>query len=707
MREFITKFLLIISIFLYANAGDNKTIVGEVSSVIDINLSKIIKKDNVSVDEANKTAQKEAIVKILSTQTDLNQSKDSQELANIIAQKVVESNETNQNSHDSKRLFDVVEEIKNINNKITLLLVAADKNETGQEIASIERSKDKILSEIPAAITNQTIDKNALLEYLKKKKIKEDIVKRYEKDPTSYRYLDASLDLANMEMGEFFYTPLLKVEQIFIDGGKESKLKEILQKSLVDMQIKDYSKLKTSIDEFSGNSSDLDSLKIKYDDLENSRKSYEEILSYLLKNTNLLAGNVLFTSLNLKDIIDYINDISPFNEEVINLGKIIPIILILVVLFSIRKSLASIIFFIFTFFVKDKESGEAIKSQVVDLIKKPMGVLLVAYGIDICLSIFYYPSPVPLMYATIFDIVYVVLYAWLFVEIINGYGIMLISKFARKSGRKEILNLIVKIAYIIVVIIAILLILSKIGVNVSAIIASLGIGGLAVALATKDIIANFFASIMLLFDNSFSQGDLIVVGDIEGTVVETGLRKTAIRTADNALVFVPNSKIIDNNIKNWSRRKIGRMIEMNVGLSYDATPTQIKECVSEIKQMLMEHNDIAKPKDNALSSSGFMTKYRQSMVSVDDLAGYKNALYVALKEFGDSSINIYVRCYTKTVIYAQYLEVREDVMIKIMEIVDKYGASFAFPSQSVYIEKFPKIEYDNVIKTVQQEDKDE
>ena len=206
---------------------------------------------------------------------------------------------------------------------------------------------------------------------------------------------------------------------------------------------------------------------------------------------------------------------------------------------------------------------------------------------------------------------------------------MLLGSIARKSGRKEVINLIIKILYIIVVIIALLFVLSRLGFNISALIASLGIGGLAIALATKDIIANFFASILLLFDNSFSQGDWVVIGDVEGTVVETGLRKTLIRTFDNALVSVPNSKIMENNIKNWNRRKVGRIIKITVGLSYSSTAEQIKNCVNDIEAMLLNHPDIAQPKDNALNQNNLKMFYKQNMVSVDDLAGYKNTLYVS------------------------------------------------------------------------------
>ena len=171
----------------------------------------------------------------------------------------------------------------------------------------------------------------------------------------------------------------------------------------------------------------------KYSNLISNKKTYEEILSYLSKNTNLLTGNALFVGLNLKFIIDYINDLSPFKASAINLGKIIPIILIMVLLFSIRRFLANIIYFVFTLFNKNKEKNIEIKTQVVDLIKKPLGVLLIAYGVDICLSIFYYPSPVPLIFNKAFGVIFILLYSWLIIEIINGYGIIIISKLAKKN----------------------------------------------------------------------------------------------------------------------------------------------------------------------------------------------------------------------------------------------------------------------------------
>ena len=233
-----------------------------------------------------------------------------------------------------------------------------------------------------------------------------------------------------------------------------------------------------------------------------------------------------------------------------------------------------------------------------------------------------------------------------------------------------------------------MIVLSRLGFNVSAIIASLGIGGLAVALATKDILANFFASVMLLFDNSFSQGDWIVCGDIEGTVVEIGLRKTTIRTFDNALIFVPNSKLASDPIRNWNRRKLGRRIRMVLGVEYGSKISQLKKCVDDIKDMLIEHPDIATSED---MGSRLTSRYRQNIVSVDDLAGYKSNLFVVIDELGDSSVNILVYCFSKTIVWGDFLAVKQDVILKIMQIVQNNGLSFAFPSQSLYIENLKDI----------------
>lgn len=595
---------------------------------------------------------------------------------------------------DEQSLPQVVTQIININHQILLIKDQnKDKNQTAtSDLSPINAKKDKLLESIAVFITNYTAQDN---DQFKKDKVAIDKkVKLYENNTNSERYITAKIDSLSLELDEFFYQTILNLSTAFSNNAKQDAINSILQEGIISIQTGSYLNIRNFKDALSDASKNT--FEQELINLDIKKTSYDEILAYLKDHSDLLASNFLFSSLNLNDVISYINRQIPIDTKVFNPGKFTLIVLIFLFFFSIRVKLSKIVFVLLTAFLsKDKKAHRDIQEQFILVIKKPMGIFLSAYAIDVCLSIFYYPSPVPIRFANFFVIAYIILVSWLLIGILDGYGMMILSKIAQKSGKKEVINLIIKILYFIVIVITILLILSRLGFDISTIIASLGIGGLAVALATKDIIANFFASILLLFDNSFSQGDWIVCAGVEGTVVEIGLRKTTIRTFDNSLVFIPNSKIMSENVKNWNRRKVGRQIKMSIGLTYSTTPDQLKECITEIKTMLQNHPGIAKSgEDSALNSSDFRLKYRQNMVSVDDLAGYKSNLFVVLDEFGDNSINILIYCFSKTVVWGEFLETKQDVMLKIMDILSKYETEFAFPSQSIYIEKLPKIEYD-------------
>ncbi|MFW5606933.1 MAG: mechanosensitive ion channel family protein [Campylobacter hyointestinalis] len=597
---------------------------------------------------------------------------------------------------DEQSLPYVVTQIMNANHQILLIKDQnKDKNQTAtSDLSPINAQKHKLLESIAVFITNYTAQDNN--QFKKDKAAIDKKVKLYENNTNSERYITAKIDSLSLELDEFFYQTILNLSTAFSKNAKQDTINSILQEGIMSIQTGGYLDIKNFKDTLSDVSKNT--FEQELINLDIKKTSYDEILAYLKDHSDLLASNFLFSSLNLNDVISYINKQIPIDTKVFNPGKFTLIVLIFLFFFSIRVKLSKIVFVLLTAFLsKDKKAHRDIQEQFILVIKKPMGIFLSAYAIDVCLSIFYYPSPVPIRFANFFVIAYIILVSWLLIGILDGYGMMILSKIAQKSGKKEVINLIIKILYFIVIVITILLILSRLGFDISTIIASLGIGGLAVALATKDIIANFFASILLLFDNSFSQGDWIVCAGVEGTVVEIGLRKTTIRTFDNSLVFVPNSKIMSENVKNWNRRKVGRQIKMSIGLTYSTTPDQLKECITEIKTMLQNHPGIAKSgEDSALNSSDFRLKYKQNMVSVDDLAGYKSNLFVVLDEFGDNSINILIYCFSKTVVWGEFLETKQDVMLKIMDILSKYETEFAFPSQSIYIEKLPKIEYDIV-----------
>jgi len=210
----------------------------------------------------------------------------------------------------------------------------------------------------------------------------------------------------------------------------------------------------------------------------------------------------------------------------------------------------------------------------------------------------------------------------------------------------------------------------------------LGIGGFAIAFAARESLSNFLGTISILMSDTFSQGDWIVVNGKQGTVIEIGLRVTTLRTFDNALIAIPNGTIANHDVTNWSKRTLGRRIKMSLGIKYDSKPENIRHAISEIREMLKTHPNIATDKTSYEQNKHKSTK----LVSQEDSLGVKRTLLVYLDELSDSSINILVYCFTKKTDWNQWLETKEDVIYKVMDILEKNDLEFAYPSMSLYHE---------------------
>lgn len=421
-------------------------------------------------------------------------------------------------------------------------------------------------------------------------------------------------------------------------------------------------------------------------------KSYIEILIYLQMHASDILPKNNIGGFDIGWFLTQIDRYIPLNSSNIGIAKVILSLLTLVILLGCRKILAILILKIVDFFVKFTRHIEIVQSKIRDDIITPISWFLLFWSFDISSDILYYPNSSFSKIQEWFGVAYISLLAWLIISLLKGYGGAFITTITQKSSdgfRKEVINLILKVMYFIVIVFAFLAILKHLGFNISTIVASLGIGGLAVALAVKDVLANFFASVMLLFDNSFSQGDWVVCGDVEGAVVEMGLRRTTIRTFDNALLFVPNSELANKTIRNWNRRKVGRRIKMSIGLSYDSSCEQLAKCVEEIREMLHKNPHISKD-DSDWHFNDYQAAFKKDVVSMNDYLGYKSTLFVFVDEFAESSINLLVYCFSKSVVWEEFLRAKENIMYEIMKIVHTNGLSFAFPSQSIYIESLPK-----------------
>ena len=208
----------------------------------------------------------------------------------------------------------------------------------------------------------------------------------------------------------------------------------------------------------------------------------------------------------------------------------------------------------------------------------------------------------------------------------------------------------------IIAVLALSVILQEWDYDINGFIAGLGLGGLAFALAAQQTLANVFGGIVIITDKPFSIGDWILTPSVEGTVEDINFRSTKIRTFAKAVVTVPNSTLANEPITNWSRMD-KRRITFTLGLNLGTPREKIGKCIQDIREML--HNN------DAIHPEGIL---------------------VNLDSYGDSSLNILLYFFTRTTAGEEFLRVKEDVLLKIMGILDKEGVSLAIPSTSIHIE---------------------
>jgi MscS family membrane protein len=167
-------------------------------------------------------------------------------------------------------------------------------------------------------------------------------------------------------------------------------------------------------------------------------------------------------------------------------------------------------------------------------------------------------------------------------------------------------------------------------------------------------------------------------------VIDVGLRSTKIRTFDNAVIFLPNAYLAGVDVRNWSRRKLGRRIKFTLGLEYGSDMKQVQKTVDDIRAMLLAHEGIT---DATTDVSSYTRQQLAKISDTMDRQGIKRTLLVYLDALGDSSIDILIYCFSKTVDWQGWLEVKQDVIFRCCAIVEANGLNIAFPSQTLYLRK--------------------
>ena len=294
---------------------------------------------------------------------------------------------------------------------------------------------------------------------------------------------------------------------------------------------------------------------------------------------------------------------------------------------------------------------------LVEVLKAPMLFALTLVGFWIGIKRLSMPANVMGMIADAYKFLLVISATWFISRAVSTFiNVVLKEKVNDESSRMDehALSLIKKVSSFVIWSIGVITALNNAGVDVGALIAGLGIGGVAIALAAQDTAKNIFAGMMILFDRPFKIGELITIDGTTGYVEDMGIRSTKLRTYSGQLVVIPNYKTADSNLTNITREP-SRRIELNVGLTYSTTPEQMRQAMDILCK---------------LPSS---------------VGGIEEKVKVYFTSFGDFSLNITCWYYIKK--DSDLFETQSAVNLHVLDEFNAHGLDFAFPTQTLYVNK--------------------
>ncbi len=500
----------------------------------------------------------------------------------------------------------------------------------------------------------------------------------------NYAVLRDEVKIASIELKQNIRSTLYKVVQITEDSDYstfEKQLQKIIverhtSESTVDLNKYRFVRELETLEPIT--QSILDNLReyIALQDIHNDLSAVLIEDAQKIYNIALMSGyGILSLAVQIEES-GFAKSLTPYLEPLfLSTSKVVYIAIIIAVAFLIRFFIAIVFRKLYRWLTGSDEDAQYIVSKS----SRPFTFLLFLIALEFVFMVYSGFIDVEWVFI-LFNVSYVLLSVFLVYRIGNAIAVVKMEQMnLNKHVRNEVVNLGLKMLNVTMGLIALIIILKLLGVNLTALLSGLGIGGVAVAFAAKDTLANFFGSVSILLSELFEQGDWIAVDDMEGHVVEIGLRATTIRTFDNALVAIPNFRLADNGIKNWSRRTMGRRIKMKIGVTYESDMQNIKKALNDIREMLHDHPDIVTEKTEYSNSD------RQfKLVSKEDLKGIKRMIMVYLDEFNSSSIDILVYCFSRSVVWREWHEAKEDVMFKIADILKENDLEFAYPTMMIH-----------------------
>jgi MscS family membrane protein len=321
-------------------------------------------------------------------------------------------------------------------------------------------------------------------------------------------------------------------------------------------------------------------------------------------------------------------------------------------------------FFIFRF-LKNYSTGVGY-DQLLVLLKRPLNIFILLVTFYLAINHLDFPEEwhiasmekfgIRLVLYRCYQIAIVGTLTWILLRLTDFLGLVLMHRASLTESKSDdqLVPFVKESIKVILVIFSVFFMLGAIfKLNIASLIAGLGIGGLAIALAAKESLENLLGSFTIFLDKPFVIGDLIKINGIEGTVEKIGFRSTRLRTPEKSYVTVPNKKLVDTELDNLSLR-IQRRANFKIGLTYDTKVSQLKKIITELHSAIENHAHILQGETR-----------------------------VSLFEFDASALNITVLYFVDTLEYDVYIKVREEINYIIMEIVEANDASFAYPTRTL------------------------
>ena len=307
------------------------------------------------------------------------------------------------------------------------------------------------------------------------------------------------------------------------------------------------------------------------------------------------------------------------------------------------------------------KTSTTLDDTVINVIEGPLKFLPVVLGFFIASSYINFSSELQSFIDLLNRTLITIFIFWLLHQLVIPFSFV-IKKFENKIS-KPLVDWTLRGLKIIIFILGVVAVLELWGIKVGPVIAGLGLFGVAVALGAQDLFKNLISGIMILMEGRFTVGDVILVSnEVEGVVEQIGFRSTLVRRFDSTPVMVPNYKFAEQSVTNYTRRH-HRRIRWLIGLEYKTTIKQLKKIREDISNLILNDSNFAKNEH-----SGF---------------------FVRIDSFSESSIDMLVQAFTVTNDWGEFLKVKEDLAVKIIEIINNNSTGFAFPSQSLYIESLP------------------